>query len=79
MAATQKGLGKMTDFVPHKFDGSKPQEFPQFIKHFELGVKTLEIHVTKQHLLFLNSLDGRPREVAEKLVECGPDPHRGGV
>ena len=74
-AATQRGLGKITDYVAQKFDGTTPSEFPAFVRAFDLGVETLEVHPTKQYLLFLNCLADRPNEVAQEFVKKYREDH----
>ena len=68
MANAAKGLGKINDYVTERFDGNDPGEFNSFMQQFDLGVETLEIHITKQHLLLLNCLAGRPRDLAIKKL-----------
>ena len=74
MAAT-KGLGKLNDYVTERFDGTDPGEFNSFMQQFDLGVETLEIHTTKQHLLLLNCLAGRPRDLAVKKLSEFKEAH----
>ena len=74
MAAT-KGLGKLNDYVTERFDGTDPGEFSSFMQQFDLGVDTLEIHTTKQHLLLLNCLAGRPRDLAVKKLSEFKEAH----
>ena len=54
--AIQKGLGNLNDYIKERFDGSKPSEFNNFVKQFQLGVDTLDIHPTKRYNVFINSL-----------------------
>ena len=66
--AEVKNLGKLNDFVT-RYDGTNPALFRSFMNNFELGVKTLEIHITKQYLMLQNLLDGTPRDVAGRIAE----------
>ena len=59
--AEVKNLGKLADFVT-KYDGTNPALFRSFMNNFELGVKTLEIDITKQYLMLQNLLEGTPKE-----------------
>ena len=53
MDSAAKGLGKISDYVT-PFDGSKPTEFAKFLRDFDRGMRTLEIHPTKGFLLLIN-------------------------
>ena len=66
--AEVKNLGKLADFVT-KYDGTNPALFRSFMNNFELGVKTLEIDITKQYLMLQNLLEGTPRDVAGRIAE----------
>ena len=68
-------MGKLNDYVTERFDGTDPGEFNSFMQQFDLGVETLEIHTTKQHLLLLNCLAGRPRDLAVKKLSEFKEAH----
>ena len=66
--ATQKGLGKITDFVRERFNGKKPDKYNEFIANFETGVLTLEIPIHKQCYLLMSLLEKTPNDVCSKFI-----------